>query len=99
MYISKHKKNIVKSKYCFGSEVTKLISFNCIKNKNCDAIKSYSSTSKLSIYSQIGNPYHNKCYWLGGEAKLIEYFNGNDWEQTGICEFKDQSFISVFNSL
>lgn len=92
--------NIVKkSRFCFNHFEYKIISLDCIKDDSCMAIKKYKHMKGFKINSQIGSPYHSKCYILGGSPQLIEYFDGTNWHETGICNFIDNSFISVFNSL
>ncbi len=93
-------KQIVQNKnFCIDHNDYKIISFDCIKSKGCSATDAYKNSPKLHYHSEIGSPYHHKCYLLGGNPRLISYFDGENWHDTGICEFKDSSFISLFNSL
>ena len=84
--------------FCFNHSKYKVISFSCLRNKNCQAIKSYQKNVPM-IHSQIGNPYHRKCSLLKGTPKFIEYNDGKKWIKTAICDFKDSSFISIFNRI
>ena len=86
--------------FCFNHSKYKIISFSCLRNKNCQAIKSYKNQKYIPpIHSQIGNPHHRKCSLLKGTPKFIEYYNGKTWVKTAICSFKDSSFISIYNNI
>lgn len=88
------------SEFCINHSIYRFISFSCIKNQQCEAIKKYTASRILPVlYGEHGSPFHRKCYMVGGSAQLIEYFDDNLWIETGICKFNDGSFISVFNNI
>lgn len=86
------------SYYCINHLDYKILSFSCLRNKNCDAITSYIGTKDLKPTGQVGTPADKKCFFVGGTARLISFYNGTTWEETSICIFDDQSFVSTVNS-
>lgn len=88
------------SAYCINHFEYEILNYQCVLNKNCEAYNAYYSANQLPrTQGERGNPYHRKCYVIGGQPKLIEYFDGEDWKEGGICVFSDESFISVYNKL
>ena len=98
-HIANKKQVVTKINFCIDHNDYSIISFNCIKPNKCDAINAYKNSESLNYHDEIGSPHHHKCYLLGGTPRLISYFTGKSWQETGICEFKDDSFISLFNKL
>lgn len=98
--IHDNEEKIEKVSFCINHSVFKLISFDCLKNRNCNAINNYKNSKSIPIVNSIyGNPLHVKCDMLKGNPKLVEYYNGKKWIKTSICKFNDESFISVFNKI
>ena len=84
--------------YCTGNKTYKIISSNCIEQKQCLAIQSYERKTPL-VLSKFGDPYHHKCTGRNGRPKLIEIMVKGKWLKTSLCFFSDNSFISIFNSI
>ena len=97
-YIRDSKEFIEKSSYCIDHIHYKILSFDCLRDENCLAKKSYIGSKKLNIINSVGTPADNKCFILGGKASLVSFYNGSDFEKTSICRFKDKSFVSSVNS-
>jgi hypothetical protein len=91
------KKIEIKESYCLYHFNYKILSLNCLKDKNCLALSSYENTSQIQLKPKQGSPSHRKCSLLKGKPELIEYYNGKGWHQAGICRFPDASFVSTDN--
>ena len=86
--------------FCINHSTYDIVSFSCIRNNNCQAIKNYKNHKKIQVGQKImGNPHQKRCSSLGGNPQLIEYHDGNSWVGSAICHFKDLSFISLFNTI
>lgn len=97
----KNKKMITMEKsFCINHFEQRVLSYNCIVNKDCLALKSYRGKSGLMLtHGNIGTPSDRKCEALKGSPQLIEYFDGKKWEHDNLCFFDDDSFISVTNQV
>ncbi len=98
-YIKNHKTKTIYKDYCIHHADYEIISLSCIIEKKCDALSAYKHMEKLKPIGTVGSPTHKKCYFLGGNARLVEYFSEGKWSQVGICMFKDSSFITTENSI
>lgn len=95
-YIKNNKKIMMNKAFCLNN-IHKIISRSCIKKPSCQALKAYQRAKSVKpSYTRVGSPYYKKCSLLGGKPKQVEFYNGRAWRKTGICNFDDQSFISVF---
>jgi len=87
-------------KLCQNHNVYDFISYDCLKNKNCLALKKYENNKKLKLpFSKYKNPFHYKCSAIGGKPEMLSYLNGTKWVNSARCLFPDDSFISVFNKI
>ena len=86
--------------FCLGHIQFEIISKGCLRDSSCQAMRNYrQGPIKIDSMPETSNPFHDHCRTLDGVPRLIEYQLGNRWKETGICEFPDRSYISVFNSL
>ena len=44
---------------------------------------------------QFGSPHFQKCILAGGDAKLVEIYLDNQWEDSSLCFFEDNLFIGT----
>ena len=84
--------------YCSDSKGTRLVSYNCTQEHNCEilaAIRSKSGLIDVDI-TTVGNPGFNICYKIGGKPKIVEFQLNNQWVKLDWCFFeRDQSFINT----
>ncbi len=89
-----------KDAICSGLNDYPIISENCRKRSDCDALRAYQSAPKGLPMSGIAksNPYHARCSKLGGVPVLVNISEKSESKETAICFFKrDRSFVSVFS--
>lgn len=98
--IKNNKSKIVKKSFCINQYHHRVISYSCVENKKCEALTKYKGKGGLLVqHGSVGTPLDRKCFYLKGNPKLIEYFDGKEWKPDNLCFFSDNSFISVANSV
>ena len=99
-YLFNNQYKVIKTDFCLNHYSYEIISKDCIANEKCMAKEKYQHLNKLPQKAgPRGNPSHNRCYYLDGRAKMIEYFDQKKWNQASICLFSDASFIDIENRL
>lgn len=98
-YFSGTERIIKNSSYCIDHYRYDFVSFNCIQDNNCKAVIKYQDSKGVS-YSSLPDrsPYSEKCRIIGGTSRLVSYLD-EGWKNIEICEFGDNSFISVHNRI
>lgn len=99
VFTQNNKQMIKKLGFCTDYPRYKIISLDCLKNENCEALKRYEHSKLPLLISDFGNPLHHKCTILGGNPAIVSVKIDNKDHETALCFFKDGSFISVFNDL
>ena len=95
-FYQNNKLKIVNKDFCFNSNNNFIISYQCYFNRNCEAWKK----RKTKLKNKLKNSYssrveHKLCLLFGGDPKMMEYHNGNNWIETSFCEFADNSFLEM----
>ncbi len=97
LYDQKYK--IKELSICKENNGINIISKTCRDDDKCLALSSYRGSQIIKLKSPSSNPAHLKCRILGGKPELTEYLQHGQWIETGLCQFSDGSFISVFNDI
>lgn len=98
-FVREGRKVIKKLDYCTGHKVYKVISSDCMKSDKCQAVSRYKYIKPQKIKIVIGSMLHHRCYQLKGNPILVEVLINKKWKETGLCQFSDNSFISIYNTL
>ncbi|OQW53420.1 MAG: hypothetical protein A4S09_07410 [Proteobacteria bacterium SG_bin7] len=80
--------------YCYDSNKNQLISKTC--DKKCVAKEERFLPDSLEFLDlEYGDPLFSYCYLFNGIPSRIEYLWNNQWRETSICTFEDNSFVNL----
>jgi hypothetical protein len=86
---------VTRTGYCWNSETSFFLSYECHLKRNCNAITSRPNAKLPTLDSKFGAPDSRFCLMSGGIPESAEYWDGGRWNKIDICKFSDHSFVSV----
>ena len=91
------KAEIERAAYCTNTAGSELLSQNCTRNTECEALRSKETLERKNLrMTAVGTPGFHLCTDLKGEGQIIEFtVSDKKWVKLDRCLFSDGSFIDV----